>query len=60
MNGYEGDTAQTVHVDEPDTFTGLYNHLGEPLHRPREPIGFQPHRWDNQMKKTKKGGKRGC
>jgi hypothetical protein len=47
---------------EPDrsTFTGLYDHEGTPLHRQREPIGYNPHRWSANMaespsqKKTRK------
>lgn len=47
-----------VHTEERDTFTGLYNAQGEPLHRPSEKFGFQPDRWS--MAKKKRGGKRKC
>ena len=44
--GFEGFTADHAHVEDRDTWTGLYDHNGQELHRPKEPIGFQPHRWD--------------
>lgn len=55
------ETAREYHQPDRDSFTGLYNHLGEPLHRQPEPFGFHPNRWNDSMKKTtkKKGGK-GC
>lgn len=58
------ETAREYHQPVRDSFTGLYNHLGEPLHREPEPFGFHPNRWNDSMKKTtkapkKKGGK-GC
>lgn len=46
IDGYEGRTADHVQVEDRDTFTGLYDHNGVPLHRPQSPIGFDPHRWD--------------
>lgn len=60
----EPTTAREYHQGDRDSFTGLYNHLGEPLHREPEPFGFHPNRWKDSMKKTtkapkKKGGK-GC
>lgn len=38
-------TAETYHEPDRDTFTGLYDHTGTPLHRQPEPIGYDPHRW---------------
>jgi len=43
-----------IHHTERDTWTGLYDHHGEPLHRQPEPIGFDPHRWDTKPRKRKK------
>lgn len=56
------ETAREVHHAERDGFTGLYNHLGEPLYRQPEPFGFDPNRWNDSMKKAtkKKGKSRGC
>lgn len=52
---------------EPDrgTFTGLYDADGTPLHRFPEPIGYNPHRWSDTVKKSKpmkksKGKGKGC
>lgn len=61
----DGETAREIHHAEPDDWTGLWDHEGEPIFRPREPIGFNPYRWSkpmpnaNQKKtyKTKKKGK---
>lgn len=58
------ETAREFHHSDRDTWTGLYNHNGEPLHREREPFGFNPNRWNDSMKKTpkpmKKGKGKGC
>ena len=65
-HGASASTAEEYIECEPEsTFTGLYDHDGTPLHRQREPIGYNPHRWSkpmpgpNQKKqpKTKKKGK---
>jgi hypothetical protein len=53
------ETAREFHQADRDTFTGLYNHRGEPLHREPEPFGFHPNRW-NSMAKKKKGKSKGC
>lgn len=59
-------TATEYIEPDQDTWTGLYDHEGVPLHREREPIGYNPHRWSNAMPgpnqkkkpmKTKKKGK---
>lgn len=57
-------TAETFHEPDRDTFTGLYDHNGTPLHRQPEPIGYNPHRWSTPMpganqksRPTKKRGK---
>lgn len=45
-HGAAGSTAEEWVEREPDsTFTGLYDADGTPLHRQREPIGYDPHRW---------------
>jgi len=36
-----------------DTFTGLFDHEGNELHRLREPIGYDPHRWAKAENPTK-------
>ena len=65
-SGAAGSTAEEYIEREPDsTFTGLYNEHGEPLHKQREAIGYNPFRWDTQMKKSKpmkkpKGKGKGC
>lgn len=63
-------TAQEYIEPDQDTWTGLYDHEGTPLHRQREPIGYNPHRWSapmpspsQKMKKSKpmkKGKGKGC
>lgn len=30
----------TIHEDEPELFSGLYDHQGQPLYRTRQKIGF--------------------
>jgi hypothetical protein len=40
------ETAKTAIIDDPKTFTGLYNADGVPLHRKTEPFGFNPNRWN--------------
>ena len=37
---YEPPPSITVHEDEEDRWTGLYDAKGEPIMRPRNPIGF--------------------
>lgn len=60
-----GHTATEVFESDRDTFTGLYDQDGTPLHRMREPIGYQHDRWSNHMaakpdqKKTYKTKKKG-
>jgi len=58
-------TAQEYIEQEADTWTGLYDHNGHRLHRQREPIGYNPNRWNTEMAKKskpmKKSGKgKGC
>ena len=43
-----------IHQTERDTFTGRYDHEGNELHRQREPIGFDPHRWDTSPRNRPK------
>ena len=38
-----GITANEYHEADRNTFTGLLNHLGEPIYREPEPFGFHPH-----------------
>jgi hypothetical protein len=65
-NEWDAAHTSTEYIEpDHDTWTGLYDHNGTPLHRQREPIGYQPNRWRtevpnaNQKKqpKTKKKGK---
>lgn len=65
-DGRMGQTATEYHEPGADTWTGLYNEHGHPLHRQPEVIGYNPHRWSNPMpdpsqkqaaKKSKKKGK---
>lgn len=64
-DGYEAHTADTYHETDRNTWTGLYDHNGVPLHRQPEPIGYDPHRWRTTMpdspnkKKTYKTKKKG-
>ncbi len=39
-NWPDHETTHEVIERERDTFTGVYNADGEPLHKPRKPIGF--------------------
>ena len=43
--GTSGTTAEVYFEQEAHTFTGLYDHTGTELHRPKEPVGYNPHRW---------------
>lgn len=38
---YERDTTKEVIEEEKNTFTGLYDAKGQPLHRSKERIGFK-------------------
>lgn len=63
---YDAAHTSTEYIEpEQSTWTGLYDHEGVPLHRQREPIGYNPHRWETTMKKSKpmkkpKGKGKGC
>ena len=67
--GRMGSTATEYHEQDADTWTGLYNEHGDPLHKQREAIGYNPHRWSaampdpsqksKPMKKAKPGKKKG-
>lgn len=46
-------TADHAHVSERETFTGIYDANGTPLHRPQQAIGFDPHRWDSKPQPPK-------
>lgn len=48
------ETAREIHQPDRDTFTGLYDHTGAPLHRTPEPIGFNPNRWATASKRKVK------
>jgi hypothetical protein len=51
------ETAREIHTTDRDTFTGLYDHRGAPLHRQPEPFGFHPHgpgSADNRKTKSKR------
>ena len=37
-------------VEDKEKFTGLYNHKGEPLYRPHQPIGFDLKRKNNDRR----------
>jgi len=53
-HGASGQTSEEYIEPDHDTWTGLYDHNGTPLHRQREPIGYDPHRWADKPKPPKK------